>query len=74
MDDLSVANSAKPGIGPTGISWRKSSWSTFNSNCLEVAEMGNYVLVRDSKDPGPMLKFSCSEWAAFIDRIKHGSL
>jgi hypothetical protein len=74
MDDCSAANSAKTGIEQDSIYWRKSSLSTFNGNCLEVAKKGDYVLVQNSRNPGPMLQFSSNDWAAFIDRIKQGNL
>ncbi|MGI5323227.1 DUF397 domain-containing protein [Actinomadura nitritigenes] len=34
-------------------SWRKSSYSSSNGgNCVELADLGAVVGVRDSKDPG----------------------
>ena len=73
MDNLNSANSAKPGI-EHDICWQKSSLSTFNGNCLEVAKMGDYVIVQNSRNPGPMLRLSPSDWAAFIERAKQGDL
>jgi hypothetical protein len=46
--------------------WIKSSLSFSNSNCVEVADGGSTVLVRDSKNPdGPVLRFTPDEWSAF---------
>jgi len=58
-----------------GLSWRKSTWSSFQSNCTEVAipesaGRSASILVRDSKDPGPTLKFSRYSWSAFISFVK----
>lgn len=33
------------------LTWRKSSYSDAKGDCVEVAEVGDDRLVRDSKDP-----------------------
>jgi hypothetical protein len=51
-------------------SWRKSSFSEAG-NCVEVADRGELVLVRDSKlaaVPG-VLSFSLPTWREFIRAI-----
>jgi hypothetical protein len=49
--------------------WVKSSYSSYNGNCVEVA--GSWV--RDSKDPnGPVLEFGAQAWQLFIDEVKGG--
>jgi predicted secreted Zn-dependent protease len=46
--------------------WRKSTASAV-ANCVEVANSGQTVFVRDSKHPfGPLLAFTADEWRAFI--------
>ncbi|OLB74514.1 MAG: DUF397 domain-containing protein [Actinobacteria bacterium 13_2_20CM_2_71_6] len=56
----------------SSASWRKSSNSEIG-DCVEVAPLADQVGVRDSKDPaGPVLRFTRSEWKAFVDGAKNG--
>jgi uncharacterized protein DUF397 len=53
------------------IIWRKSSYSSNGSNCVEVAGTPDATLARDSKNPtGPTLRFAQSSWAGFLARTK----
>ncbi|MEV0751409.1 DUF397 domain-containing protein [Streptosporangium sp. NPDC050280] len=56
------------------LTWRKSSYSGSGDNCVEVAALpGGGQAVRDSKNPGgPVLKFTPSEWSAFISGVRNG--
>jgi len=48
-------------------SFKKSSFSENAGACVEVAQVGDGVVVRDSKSPaGSMLWFSAMEWTAFL--------
>jgi hypothetical protein len=52
------------------VTWRKSSYSQ-NGDCIESADGGTHVFVRDSEDPcGPTLNFRSVVWATFIAHIK----
>ena len=56
--------------------WQKSSYSSQNGNCLEVARnLPGAVAVRDSKDPaGPALIFTSDQWQAFVSGLRDGRL
>jgi hypothetical protein len=54
-------------------SWRKSSRSGSNGNCVEIAFTGDMIAVRDSKDPtGGVLIFTHAEWDAFVGGVRDG--
>lgn len=53
--------------------WTKSSYSAESANCVEVADDGNAVHIRDSKDPGgPTLTFPRGAWRAFLAGVWAG--
>lgn len=55
---------------PVAGTWFKSTYCTENG-CVEVA-LGEVVL-RDSKNPdGPVLRFTYSEWGAFLAGVRDG--
>ncbi|MDT0310043.1 DUF397 domain-containing protein [Streptomyces sp. DSM 44917] len=54
------------------LSWRKSSYSNGDGNCVEVADgVPEVVPVRDSKNPGgPALAVPAGAWAAFVTSLR----
>jgi hypothetical protein len=65
------------GVHPVKKSWRKSSFSTSNGACIEVATLvDGDVGVRDSKSSvvGPCLRFPSETWTAFLYDIRLADL
>lgn len=55
----------------TDPAWRTSSYSGGQGNCIEAAESGSRVLVRDTQDrTGPVLQFSPAAWRELVTRVK----
>lgn len=51
-------------------SWRSSTYSGGNNECVEVTDNLPTVPVRDSKHPtGPVLEFSRAAWQAFVAHL-----
>jgi hypothetical protein len=51
--------------------WRKSSYSTNTTNCVEVALTSSRAQVRDTKDrAGGSLAVQTAAWAAFTREVR----
>ncbi|MBY8884798.1 DUF397 domain-containing protein [Streptomyces sp. PTM05] len=56
-----------------GARWVKASASDGRDDCVELADLGENVAMRNSRDPlGPALIFTRSELAAFVAGSKDG--
>lgn len=65
----------EPATGPpTALTWRKSSASNFQGNCVELAALADGgVAIRNSRFPaGPHLTYTRAEIAAFLRGVHAG--
>jgi hypothetical protein len=59
-------------IDLSGADWRKSSHSSANGQCVEVAYVSGHAATRDSKNPaGPALVFAQHTVRAFVRHLGH---
>jgi hypothetical protein len=57
------------------ITWRKSRHSADAGNCVEIASLATFVLVRDSHNQsGPVLAVTPRQWRGLVRRIQDGDL
>ena len=55
------------------VIWRKSRASDTSDQCVEIAQSGPSILVRDSQDSaGPVLVLTRAQWRGLLRRIRNG--
>ncbi|MFF3265172.1 DUF397 domain-containing protein [Streptomyces sp. NPDC002932] len=54
------------------IQWRKSSYSEQSGNCLELAVVEGAVLLRESDDPGVVVRTTPEKLRAFLAGARNG--
>jgi hypothetical protein len=65
---------AGDGLATAGLTWRVSSLCGGNGECVAVAKLPNGdVALSDTKERhGQVLRFSASEWRAFVAGVRAG--
>jgi hypothetical protein len=70
--DREEASVAMAELQQGSLSWKKSTASGGGA-CVEVARVGETIIVRDSKNVlGPVLTFSGEEWRDFLVGARSG--
>ncbi|MEU9388849.1 DUF397 domain-containing protein [Streptomyces sp. NPDC048324] len=54
------------------LRWRKSSFSSDTGACVEVAEQGDWILLRESDDPHVVVRTTRRKLRAFLEGAKAG--
>ncbi|MDR7278948.1 DUF397 domain-containing protein [Catenuloplanes atrovinosus] len=62
-----------PDASTIAVEWHKSSRSASHGQCLEVADLGDTIALRNSREPtGPALVLTVGEMEAFVEGAKSG--
>lgn len=54
------------------LRWRKSSFSADTGACIEVAEKGDFVFLRESDEPDVIVRTTRRKLRAFVEGAKAG--
>lgn len=57
---------------PVGPIWLKATSCHATGSCVEMADGGEWILMRDSKAPGVHLRYSREEIGMFLAGVKQG--
>jgi hypothetical protein len=52
--------------------WRRSARCVSDHHCVEVADFGDAIGLRNSQRPEDSLTFSAQAWRSFLDGLKAG--
>jgi len=69
--DLKVERGRMTGLNDSQVLWRKCIVCA-GGECLEVAILGERVLLRSSRDPGLQLRLTHAEWREFVVGVRDG--
>ena len=56
---------------PENLVWERSSFCA-NGTCAEIASDGEFVYLRNSREPGNVITLDLDEWAALRSGIRNG--
>jgi hypothetical protein len=56
------------------VAWRRSARCVSDHHCVEVADLGDAVGLRNSRRPELLLSFSKQDWRGFLDRLMAGGV
>jgi Domain of unknown function (DUF397) len=60
---------------PANTTWRTSSRSATQGQCVEIAHTATVTGIRDSKNPtGGHLILTPAQWTSFLSQVKNGEL
>jgi Domain of unknown function (DUF397) len=68
MLESHVATRSRPAAR---AAWRRASFCQ-SGECVEVARQGPLVALRNSKNPGLVLRYTATTWLSFVSGIKAG--
>jgi len=52
--------------------WRRAAKCVSEHNCVEFADFGTAIAVRDSVEPAIALTFTAYDWRSFVGLVKGG--
>lgn len=54
------------------LHWQKSSFSADTGSCIEIAEQGDWIFLRESDDPEVVVRTTRRKLRAFLEGAKAG--